>query len=117
MLLKYSAESIDTITADSLVFFIPQLENISDKNLKQLDKFSSGAVTTLIESKEFTGKNCEMATIYKPENYKAKRIILLGLGDKKELNADSFRKAAGVISRYKGLTSSKKIAFYFGKYE
>ncbi|UCD63965.1 MAG: leucyl aminopeptidase [Candidatus Zixiibacteriota bacterium] len=117
MLLKYAAGDMGDLAADSTVLFVPQFEKISGRTLKRLDEASSGAVTTLLKSAEFTGKEGEIAAVYHPHGFKSDRVILVGLGERKSLTADSFRRAAGNVSRFKGLTSSKKAVFHFEKVE
>ena len=113
MLLKYSAVPLQEITTDTLVIFTPEIDKVSGKTLKSLDSASSGAVSSLIASEEFTGKNEESAVIHQPQDFKAKKVILLGLGSRKDINADSFRKASGTASRLRSLTSTSKAVFYF----
>ncbi len=111
MKLQCSVETLGEIVVDSLVLFVPALTKISDKNLRSLDVVTDGAVTTLLESEEFTGKNEEIAVILNPPEYEATRVILVGVGEKTKLNADSFRRAAGVVSRSKALQKSTSAAF------
>jgi leucyl aminopeptidase len=108
---------IRDLTAGCAVYFVAEFDRIADRKLQELDAASSGALTTLMASGEFTGKVGEVATIYHPEGYRADRIIITGLGNKKKITSDSYRKAAGYVSRNKGLTLSKKAIFYLGKTE
>lgn len=117
MLFKYHYGLVNDIKADTVVYFIPEFDKISDKTLKLMDSNSSGAITTLLKSEEFTGKNSEITVLYNLGHYKANRIILLGIGSIKELSHESFRKAAGVLSRHKAITSSKKVLFNFADFD
>ncbi len=117
MKLNYSANNISEFTVGSIVYFVPEFEKISDKQLKAVDTATSGALTTMLESEEFTGAMGEVASVYHPAGFKAGRVVLVGLGEKKEITPDSFRKAAGHVSRYSGLKSSAKAVFYFGKFD
>jgi len=117
MLLKYSSDTVNAFKGGSVVYFVPGFDRITDRKLKELDESTLGAITTLLESGEFTGKQGETATLYRPGGFVADRVILAGLGDKKRVTADSYRKAAGTVSKFKGLTTVKKAAFYFGRVE
>lgn len=117
MVLKYSTDRIHSLAVDSLVLFVTEFDNMRVKTLKELDGASAGGVKTLVKSREFTGKEGEMASILRPRGYKAERVILVGVGEEKKLNHDSFRRAAGTVSRFTGLTRSKTTAFYLGFYE
>jgi len=111
MRLDYLFMKPEDFTGDSLVFFVPKYEKLIDKKLKELDRATGGSVTAMLESEEFNGGENGIVTIMKPAGYKATRVILVGLGERKNINADTCRKAAGRVSRYKGLTSSVSTAF------
>ena len=115
MLIKYAAGDIKNLAFPSLVLFVGQYDKISDRRLKSLDEASSGAVASMLKSGEFAGKNGEIASVFRPNGYMCSRVILVGLGERKKITADSYRRAAGSVSRYKGLTTSEKAAFYFDK--
>lgn len=117
MVLKYLAARLSQITAATTVYFVPQFDKITDRELKGLDTAVSGAVSHLRESSEFSGKSGEMTTLFNPAGYKTRKVILVGLGARKELNADSFRKAAGSVSRFTTLTTSRKAAFYLDDFD
>jgi leucyl aminopeptidase len=111
MLFKYTSDKIQNLDADSLVLFVPVFDKIKDRPVKELNEATCGGVETLLDSKEFTGQEGEVASVLQPQGYKAKRVILVGLGEEKKLNPDSFRRAAGTVSRFKGLMRSKTVAF------
>jgi len=98
---------------DSAVLFVRESSLLKDPLLKQIDSASRNAVKTLLDSGEFTGKAGEMAVILKPSGFNATRIILVGVGEAKKISTESYRRAMGVISRAKALTSSKKAAIFF----
>ena len=105
------------VTADSIVHFVSQSEQVDNPRLKQIDKLTGGAVSTLVTSGEFRGKDGEIAVIHHPNGYRAKRLILAGTGTKKKLSADSIRRAAGNLSRHKAVTSSSKLAVALDGFE
>lgn len=111
MLFKYTSEKIQELEVDSLVLFVSAFDEIKDRLVKELNKATGGGIETLLNSGEFTGKQGEVVPILWPQGYKAKRVILVGLGERKRLDPDSFRKAAGTVSRFKGLMRSKTAAF------
>lgn len=117
MRIKYSAMPVTDFTGGSIVYFLTRFDKITDPKLRELDEVTLGAVTTLLKSGEFTGKEGELASLYNPGGFEADRVVMVGLGDRTKVNADSFRKAAGIASRYKGLKSSTSAAFYLGKTE
>ena len=111
MKLHCSAVKMTELAVGTIVVLIPQFDRITEKRLKDLDTATDGALTALLGSSEFSGKTGETAVLYKPRGYKADRILLAGVGEKKGISADSIRKAAGTVSKNKGLTGVRKVAF------
>lgn len=114
---NYISGNINELSVDSIVWFVSEFKNLTDKNLKALDTCTNGALQHIVETEEFSGKNGETAVLLKPDCFKSQKIILLGVGDKKNLTHDSFRKACGILSRKKSLTQSKSVLFYFDNFE
>ncbi len=79
MQFDYSSGKPQDIAADTLVMFTPQLTTISDRKLKELDQAVDGALSFLLKSEDFTGKQNQIAAFYKPAGYKADRVMLAGL--------------------------------------
>ncbi|RKX29701.1 MAG: hypothetical protein DRP47_01000, partial [Candidatus Zixiibacteriota bacterium] len=117
MNLEYMAEHPANCDVDSLVIFTTEFEKISDKTLNELNAASGGAVETMLESGEFSGKEGQISTIMHPAGYQTRRAILVGLGSRKEVDADTYRSAGGYLSKDSGLKNSVSAAFYFGKTE
>ncbi|MEE8149948.1 MAG: M17 family peptidase N-terminal domain-containing protein, partial [candidate division Zixibacteria bacterium] len=101
------------IDVDTLVVFTVSYSKLSNKRLIELDQVTNGSLKLLLSSKEFTGKAGQTAVLYKPEGVRAARVLLIGLGEKKKINHDSFRKAAGISSRHSAVTKVKSLGFYF----
>lgn len=117
MELKFISEHPINCNCDSLVLFYPQYDKIYDKILNELDAASGGAVTTLLASEEFSGKEGQVATLLHPIGFQSKRVILTGLGEKKKINADSYRRATGRLSKNPGLLNSESVIFHFDNIE
>ena len=101
------------IDVDTLVVFTASYSKLSNKRLVELDQVTNGSLKLLLSSKEFTGNANQTAVLYKPEGVTASRVLLIGLGDKRKINHDSFRKAAGISSRHKAVTKGKSLGVYF----
>ena len=110
--LKYFAGNINDLKVGAIVYFVAEFDKIT-KNLQGLDSTSGNAISNLLDTKEFTGKNSEITVLTNVGCFTAPKVILVGVGDKKSLNHDSFRKACGNLSRHKSLTSVEKAVFYF----
>lgn len=113
MQFEYSAGLPQNISADTLVIFTPQISDVTDRLLKEIDKGKDGALSFLVKEEEFTGKANQIAGFYKPAGFKASRVLLAGLGEKKSVNHDAFRKAAGTIAKNESINKSDTVAFYF----
>ncbi len=116
MELKYSSGNINELPVGAVVYFVSEFDKIP-KNLKALDDCCGNAITDLLKTTEFTGKNGEISVLRNVDCFKAMKVILLGVGAKKSLNHDSFRKAMGILSRHKSLTSIGRAVFYFDGFE
>jgi len=101
------------VDVDTLVVFTVSYSKLSNKRLIELDQVTNGSLKLLLSSKEFTGNAGQTAVLYKPEGVRASRVLLIGLGEKKKINHDSFRKAAGISSRHSAVTKVKSLGFYF----
>jgi leucyl aminopeptidase len=68
--------------------------------LKELDELSGGNISAMLQSEEFKGKEGE--TLYLPisGNAKAKRILLVGIGDQGEYKAPGIAVLAGSAARF-----------------
>ncbi len=112
MKLMYITDPLNEIAVDSLVIFLSEYDSISAKVLKELDAATRGAISTLLAPEEFTGREKQVTSILQPEGFAAKRVILVGVGSKKDVAPDAYRRAAGYLSRFAGLTSSESAVFY-----
>ena len=114
MKIQYLTDRPADCSTVALVMFVTSYDRLNDKRLKELDRACGGTVTTFMESGEFTGLAGETAVIANPDGYRAERVILVGLGDKKSVTADSYRRAAGMLSRQKSLTCCRAATFHLG---
>jgi len=75
------------------------------KALKKIDPVFAKAAETALSKKRFEGKSGEVFSSYQTGYRQAPEMLLLGLGEKKELKAASLRKSVGALI---GLASSRK---------
>ncbi len=70
-----------------------------DGPLKQeaeaVNKLLAGGLSELLKSGEFEGKANELVLVHTQGRIRAKRVLLVGLGKRKDLKLDSFRQAMG----------------------
>ena len=73
--------------------------------LANLDRSAGGPIRTVLANRDFSGKTGESLLVYPSSTRsRCKRILLLGLGDAKSVDAESLRKAAG---RARGVTGGE----------
>jgi leucyl aminopeptidase len=64
-----------------------------------LDKMLRGGLRDLLDTKEFEGKANEVLLYHTQGHVPAKRLLLVGLGKKKDLTLDGFRQAMGYAAK------------------
>ncbi len=114
MELSYGSSAVHKVEGDSLVLFVPSNGQPKDARMKALDAATNGAVSIMAKSGEFVGHEGQIVSMDRPAGFLTGRVILVGLGDAEDVDADSYRRAAGRLSRWPGFTSYKKAAIHLG---
>ena len=86
---------VETEATEALVLTHCEGEALSKSDATALDKTLGGALRDLLQSKEFEGKANEVLLFHTQGKLPAKRLILVGLGKKKDLGLDQIRQAMG----------------------
>src|SRR6185369_12134474 len=86
-------------------------EKTDDGFLKKLDELSAGLVKSAIDSEEFVGKEGETAYFHLVDNIrlKAKRLMLVGVGEKKDYKAAQVSNMTGTAVRALRSKNAKSI--------
>ena len=87
---------LDEVKAPLLVIFTH--EDTDSAEYKRLDKILSGQLSDLKKSKEFEGKALTLSLLRTP-SHPFKKILLVGLGNKKDLTLELLRRGAGVAAK------------------
>ena len=109
--------ALQNVKADILVMPIFKDEKIRGGIFEQFDKAAGGCVSAAISSESFTGKDKESFLIFAPAGVKAKRILLVGLGEEKKFDAEQFRIAAGAAGKTASACNARDIALAARKFE
>ncbi|PYT01894.1 MAG: leucyl aminopeptidase [Acidobacteria bacterium] len=98
---------------DGLAVTLFKNEKASSGLIKDLDKLTGGQISAVIKSDEFKGEVGETALLrLTPKGkLKASRLLLVGLGDRKELKASDIAAAAGTATRALRKANARSIAF------
>jgi leucyl aminopeptidase len=75
-----------------------------------VDRASRGAISTALASGDFDGKSGQSALLYPGGRLKAKRLLLIGIGEADELDADKLRGLAGTAVREAMSRKAGKVA-------
>ncbi|MHC4742793.1 MAG: leucyl aminopeptidase [Planctomycetota bacterium] len=93
------AEDIAGIKTDMLVAGCFSDEKAPAALVKQLDRKIGGGIKRLKELGDFKGEDGSSAIVYGDAKVGAKRILLVGLGEKKKASLDTVRKAAAIAAK------------------
>lgn len=99
--------------AEALAVAIFRDQKPSSGLLKELDKLTSGQVAAVMKSEEFKGDTGEtyLLRLSPKGKLKASRLLLVGVGDKKEFRPSDIAVASGTATRYLRKSNAKSIAF------
>ena len=83
------------------VIIISLFENVIKipSELNTLNKVAGGAISSLLQNGDFTGKLNETTMVPTDKKIIPKRILLVGLGKSTEFSLDKVRQAAGTATR------------------
>ena len=98
MKIHSTSDSPETVEADALAAFVPQVEEGEQPDAR-IDAWTGGLLAELVDSGEFTGKKLETALIHRPSGAAAARLLLVGTGKPGEATAPLARRAAAAAVR------------------
>ncbi len=90
---------VDAVVTDALVLMHCEGEHFSQQDGAVLDRALGGALRELLQTKEFEGKSHEVLLFHTQGKIPAKRLILVGLGKRKDLALDHIRQAMGYAGK------------------
>jgi leucyl aminopeptidase len=107
------ARKVDVLKAKADILAVGVFSD-DDKPTKQcaaIDKKLEGAISKIRELGDFKAKAKSSAVLYSHGKLGAERVLLVGLGEKKEVTADTMRKAARLAAS-KAVTLKAKTAVF-----
>lgn len=96
--------------ADALAVAICSGDKATDKDIKPLDKLTGGQISDILAAEDLKGEAGEIATVRYRSKKGAGRLILIGVGDKKEYDAPAVGRFAGTAARAVGKLKVKTLA-------
>ena len=97
--------------ADVAALFIHQDAKLLDKELRFLNGLFAGLIQPVIDAGDFKGKEKESALLYLPDSFPAKRLLLVGLGEKKKLTLETYRRVSAHAAKKAGDLKAARAAF------
>jgi len=97
---KIKTRTVDFLTCETDLLVTGHFSDAKglDKVNAELNSKLDGAIERLIKLGDFKGKDGTSAIVYGNANIGAKRILLVGLGEKKKTTPDTIRKAAALAA-------------------
>jgi len=93
---------------------LPMLEGEGTGYYKTINKSLNGLINRVVVSGEFNGKHNELCLIHSEGRIKPDRILLIGLGKKKEITPEKLRQAGGKAISYLSNLNNNNIALSAG---
>ncbi len=90
--------SVEKEPAEVLIFYVYEDTKAIDTTLAYYDTTLNKAISELIKKKEFIPKLNKTTVLFTYGKAPAKRVMLAGLGMKKDITADKIRQAAGTTA-------------------
>ena len=118
---KLKTQTVDFVSYKTDVLAVGLFSDAKelDKLNKELNKKLDGAIDRLLKLGDFKGKEGTNAVVYGNNNTGAKRILLVGLGEKKKATIDTIRNAAANAAKtsveLKAKTMSLALHAAFGR--
>ncbi len=113
MKIKFSDKQLVDLNFQAMILPIYSDEKLSGQ-AKVVDKKLGGWISEIIKDGYFTPELGEVHVVYSYEKLKVKKIVLVGLGKKKDLNMEGYNKAISLAIIYVGKTSIRSCAIYVG---
>lgn len=105
------SEQLHQADCDTLVVGVYEKNQLS-ASAKELDKACGGAIQAALELGDFTGKLGIVLPIYHPDNIKADRIYVVGLGKESKLDSQQYHKMLRGLGKTLKTSKGKRVACF-----
>ncbi|HUU50723.1 MAG TPA: leucyl aminopeptidase [Nitrospinota bacterium] len=100
MRIRITHGRIEEIASEIMAIGIFEEEKRLKGKIEAIDKKLRGMIATAIKQGDFKGKFRQILVLPTQRLIPAKRVLLIGLGKKKEFKIEKLRQAAGTVARY-----------------
>ena len=111
MKLAYSFSSLKQAHADVVAIFIHQDKHLFEKEIRAIER-KLGARASAAETGDFAGKKGETTILYVQRNGKPHRYVLVGLGERKNVSTEQYRRAAGQAAKRARSLKAQSLAIF-----
>lgn len=105
-------EKLLEAASPALVLFFFEGEKKFDRDITLIDKELDGAISRLVKLKEFKAGLAETSIVVPTKEASFERLVLVGLGKKKELTLERWNKAIGMTTSMLQKKKIKHFSFY-----
>lgn len=88
------------ISTEAIVLTVFQDDKLQSKMFTQVDQMTRGLISEVIKDGDFEGKHSQVFLLYTPAVLPAKRVLLLGLGKRKDIDLEKIRQAFSRAMQY-----------------
>jgi len=111
MKLTFQKGIVQGVKADVAVAFIHQDDRLLHHELKTLNRQFKNQLSPLLDSDDFKGKTGQTAVVYLQGSTGLKRLVLVGLGEKKKTTLEQYRRASATGAKRARSLKARTIAF------
>ncbi len=111
---ELSAKKPTEVETEALVVYVFEKDQELKGLTRDVDRAAGGLISSLLASKEFTGKLFEHLPILSLQGFRAKRLYVFGAGKKEKFDSTMLRKLAGAVSRTVRSKSFRNFAWVKG---
>ncbi len=90
--------NIKEIKSDLITLFVFSNKHLFENQINKIKKFLSNNIDRVLRLEKFNGEFESSCFIYTDKNFKSPIIQLIGLGDQKNINNETFRKASAIAA-------------------
>lgn len=99
------------VKADAVALFIQQDKDLFQREINQLRKHFGKHIDQVLSLENFKGKESEILSFFTERKFAAPRLYLVGLGDRKSLSIEQFRRSASAVAKRAAAVGVKHLAF------
>ena len=111
MKLTFQKRTLNVVKADVAVAFVHQDEKLLKSELGALNRLYKNQLSPLLNSGDFKGKEGESVVVYLAGSSGSSRLILAGLGEKKNVSLERYRRASAAGARKARSLKARTVVF------